>query len=119
MVIEALYDVEDGTRLDAEEMICVRQFKDNMCGWVRARPKLAQVTVTPANAGAQSLPLAGTGGNRFDPWLWIPAFAGMTNKLLTFGYSLSVASSKRIEGRVKGNSLNPPDQNRVGGDNDQ
>jgi hypothetical protein len=35
MVVEARYDVQDGTLLDAEEVICVRQFKDNMCGWVR------------------------------------------------------------------------------------
>jgi hypothetical protein len=35
LAIEGRYDTDDGTRLDAEELICVRQFRDDICAWIR------------------------------------------------------------------------------------
>lgn len=45
--IEAKYDDVDGSTLDAEEIICVRQFKDDMCGWVQGRDQMLKPTGAP------------------------------------------------------------------------
>jgi hypothetical protein len=34
LAIERRYDTDEGTRLDAEELICVRQFRDDICAWI-------------------------------------------------------------------------------------
>jgi hypothetical protein len=40
LAIERKYDTDDGTRLDAEEMICIRQFRDDICAWVRGLDRM-------------------------------------------------------------------------------
>jgi hypothetical protein len=47
--IEAKYDDADGSTLDAEEIICVRQFKNDMCGWVQGGDQMLKPTGAPTS----------------------------------------------------------------------
>jgi hypothetical protein len=48
--IEQRYDTEDGSTLDAEELICVRQFRDDICAWVKGFHRMLK------SRGARSSP---------------------------------------------------------------
>ena len=45
--IEAKYDTDDGSRLDAEEMICVRQFRADMCAWIKGIDNMLKAIGAP------------------------------------------------------------------------
>jgi hypothetical protein len=50
LAIERKHDTNDGTRLDASEMICVRQFREDICAWIKGLDHMVKA------AGAQPTP---------------------------------------------------------------